>query len=80
MIKLILKAYKTFFIIFFLYIKIKNNYYQKHKEELWKGACEKYQNLSEEEKDKRWKKAQERYQKFYWRRKRRKRKKPSVSL
>ena len=37
-----------------------NKYYQKHKERLWKEACERY--LSEEEKDRRWKKAQERYQ------------------
>ena len=33
-----------------------NKYYQKHKERLWKEACERYQNLSEEEKDKRQKK------------------------
>ena len=38
--------------IFFLYIKILNNYYQKNKEKLSKKACERYQNLSEEEKDK----------------------------
>ena len=28
------------------------NYYQKHKEKLRIGACERYQNLSEEEKEK----------------------------
>ena len=42
------------------YIKMRNNYYQKHKEKLWKRACEKY-NLSEEEKDKRQEKTQDRY-------------------
>ena len=31
-------------------------YYQKHKENLRIGACERYQNLSEEEKEKRRKK------------------------
>ena len=29
-----------------------NNYYEKHKENLQKEACERYQYLSEEEKDK----------------------------
>ena len=29
-----------------------NNYYEKHKERLWKEAHEKNQNLSEEEKGK----------------------------
>ena len=43
-------------------MKTTNNYYQKNKEELWKEACERYQNLSKEEKDKRLKKARERYQ------------------
>ena len=38
---------------FFLYIKMLNNYYQKHKENLQKEACERYQNLSLKEKDKR---------------------------
>ena len=28
-----------------------NNHYQKHKEKLWKEACERYKNLSEEEKE-----------------------------
>ena len=54
---LISKAYrktnKTFFIVFFLYRKMTNNYCQKHKERLRKEARKKYQNLSEEEKDKR---------------------------
>ena len=53
---------KNIFINFFLYIKITNNYYQKHKERLRKEAREKYQNLSEEEKGKRQKEAQEGYQ------------------
>ena len=53
---------KNIFINFFLYIKITNNYYQKHKERLRKEAREKYQNLSEEEKGKRQKEARERYQ------------------
>ena len=30
-----------------------NNYYQKHKERLWKETCKKYQNLSEAETNKR---------------------------
>ena len=38
---------------FFLYIKMLNNHYQKHKEKLQKEACERYQNLSLKEKDKR---------------------------
>ena len=42
-----------YFYKFFLYIKIRNNYYQKHKEKLRKESQERYQNLSEEEKDKR---------------------------
>ena len=42
-------------------MKMTNNYYQKHKEKLWKEACKKYHNLSEEEKNKR-KKSRERYQ------------------
>ena len=41
-----------------------NMYYQKLKERLKKGACERYQNLSAEEKDKRQKKSRERYQIF----------------
>ena len=43
---------KIFFIIFFLYIKMTNKYYQKHKERLQKEARKKYQNLFEEEKEK----------------------------
>ena len=43
---------KVLFIIFFLYVKIVNNYYQKHKERLRKEARERCQNLSEEEKKK----------------------------
>ena len=53
---------KNIFINFFLYIKITNNYYQKHKERLRKEAREKYQNLSEEEKGQRQKEAREGYQ------------------
>ena len=37
---------------FFLYIKMVNNYYQKHKEKLSKQARERHQNFSEEEKTK----------------------------
>ena len=33
-------------------MKIKNNYYQKNKENLGKQALERYQNVSEEEKEK----------------------------
>ena len=32
--------------MFFLYLKMVNKYYQKHKEKLRKEAREKYQNLS----------------------------------
>lgn len=46
----------------FLYIKIGNNYYKKHKERLQIEEREKYQNLFEKEKDKRQKKAVERHQ------------------
>ena len=53
---------KNIFINFFLYIKITNNYYQKHKERLRKEAREKYQNLSEEEKGKSQKETREGYQ------------------
>ena len=53
---------KNIFINFFLYIKITNNYYQKHKERLRKEAREKYQNLSEEENGKSQKETQEGYQ------------------
>ena len=64
--KLIFKAYKKtnedIFNIFFLYTKIKNNYYSKHKERLRKEVCKRNENLSEEKKEKRRKKAQERYQ------------------
>ena len=45
----------NFFVKFFVYMKMVNKYYQKHKEILQKGACERHQNLSEEEKDRRWK-------------------------
>ena len=44
---------KILFINFFLYIKIANNYYQKHKEKLQKESRKRYQNLSEEETEKR---------------------------
>ena len=47
---------------FFRYIKMTNNYCQKHKERLQKEAQEKYWNLSEKGKSKRQKKAWERYQ------------------
>ena len=53
MIKLIFKAYKIFFIHFFLYIKMTNDYYQNRKGKPWKEICERYENLSKEEKDKR---------------------------
>ena len=56
MIKLILKHIQKliiyFFINFFLYIKMTNNYYQKHKERLRKEARERYESLTEEEKEK----------------------------
>ena len=64
-VKLTFKAYKKtvkiFSHIFFLYIKMLNNYYQKHKEKLRKEACERYKNLSEKEKDKKSQYARERY-------------------
>ena len=44
---------KILFINFFLYIKIANNYYLKHKEKLQKESRKRYQNLSEEETEKR---------------------------
>ena len=50
--------------LFFLFIKVTNNYYQKHKERLVKKVREKYQNYSEKEKGKRWKKTRENYQNF----------------
>ena len=54
--KLTFKAYKKlikyFSWVFFLYIKMVNNYYQKHKEKLSKQARERHQNFSEEEKTK----------------------------
>ena len=40
------------YIYFFLYIKMSNKYYQKHKEKLKKTTRERYQNLSQEEKEK----------------------------
>ena len=46
------KIQKYFFNLFFIYIKMTNNYHQKNKEMLQKEARERYQNLSEEEKDK----------------------------
>ena len=36
--------------LFFLYIKILTQYFQKNEEKLSKKACIRYQNLSEEEK------------------------------
>ena len=63
---IIFKAYKKYlqntFYIFFLYIKMTNNYYQKHKEDLWKEAREIHQKLSEEKKIKKRKEADEKYQ------------------
>ena len=53
-----------FFISFFVYKTMVNNYYQKHKERIQKKAEEGYQNICEEEKDKRRKRARERYQNF----------------
>ena len=41
-----------------------NNYYQKHKEKIWKEARERYKNIFEEGKNIRQRKAQERYQDF----------------
>ena len=41
------------------------NYYQKHKEKLWKEAHEKHQNISEVEKERRRKKARDRSQQNY---------------
>ena len=46
-----------FFCIFFLYIKMTNDYYQKNKERLRKEARKRYQNLSQEENEKNMKKA-----------------------
>ena len=57
---LFFEAYKKYL---FVYIKIVNNYCQKHKERLRKEACERYQTLSEEEKDKRQKKTPRRKRK-----------------
>ena len=54
--KLNFKAYektnKTFFKFFFLYMKMTNKYYEKHKEKLQKEAREIYQNVSEEKNQK----------------------------
>ena len=52
--------------LFFLYIRITNNYYKKktkkkNRENLQKEAHERYQNLSEEEKYKKLQNARERY-------------------
>ena len=64
-VKVYFKAYTKYFLqIFFLYIKMTTNYYQKHKEKLRKEARERCQNLSEEEKDKKRKQIRERYQNF----------------
>ena len=48
--KIVFKAYKKFFIIFFSIYKMRNNYYQKHKDRLKKVTRERYQNLSNEKK------------------------------
>ena len=61
--------------MFFLYVKVVNKYYQKHKEKLQKEVRERYQNLSDEEKDKRRKKARERYKIFL-----KKKKKKGISI
>ena len=42
----------VFYNFFFVYIKVVNKYYQKHKENLQKEGRERYENLSEEEKEK----------------------------
>ena len=47
-----------------LYLKLTNDYYQKHKEKFQKEAHGNYRNISEEKRDKKQKKAQERYQSF----------------
>ena len=44
-------------------MKMTSNYYKKNKVKLWKEACKRYQNLSEE-KEKSQKNAWERYQNF----------------
>ena len=61
-----LKLIKRYFynLHIYIYIKLVNKYYQKHKGRLQKEARERYQNLSEEEIDKSRKKARERYQNF----------------
>ena len=51
--KKIKKIFLFYLLFVFVYKKIVNKYYQKHKERLQKEACERYQNLSEEEKGKR---------------------------
>ena len=43
---------KNMSLIFFLYIKMANNYYQKNKEKLQNEARKRYQYFSEEEKNK----------------------------
>ena len=55
------KLINVLLLIFFLYIKMVNKYYQKHKERLQKYTSERYQNHFEEQKNKRRKKARERY-------------------
>ena len=57
---------------FFLYIKITNNYYQKHKENLQEETHKRYQNISAEEKEKN-EKNPKKISKFYWRRREKKR-------
>ena len=46
------KPDKIYIYIFFLYIKMTNNYFQKNKKNFQKETRERYQNLSKEEKDK----------------------------
>ena len=48
--------------IFFLYINMANDYFQKHKEKLQKEARAIYQNRSEKKKRKNAKKVREKYQ------------------
>ena len=56
---------KLFFnILCFVYMKMANKYYQKHKEKLRKEARERYQNLSEKKRKKGKKKACDRYRNF----------------
>ena len=61
---LLFKVYKKNIYLFFVYIEMVNNYYQKHKERVRKEVIERYQDLSEEEKDQIGRKSWEKYQNF----------------